>query len=80
MFMEIKGIKYTAPMFDNSGYAQAARGNVLALHKLGIPLTINPISFEDKEPELGESGRILKSLVNKNIDYNINVIHTTPEF
>jgi len=78
--MEIKGIKYTAPFFDNSGYGQAARGNVLALHKLGIPLTINPISFEDKEPELGESGRILKSLVNRNIDYNINITHTTPEF
>jgi glycosyltransferase involved in cell wall biosynthesis len=53
---------------------------VLALHKLGIPLTVNPISFEDVEPELGGAGRTIKGLVGKKIDYNINVIHSTPEF
>ena len=44
--MVIKGIKYTAPVLDNSGYAKAARGNILALHKAGVPVTVNPISFE----------------------------------
>ena len=78
--MEIKGIKYTAPMLDNSGYAQASRGNILALHKLGVPLTLNPISFEGLRPDLGEAGRIINKLTNKKIDYNINIIHTTPEF
>jgi len=78
--MEIKGIKYVAPMFDGSGYAQAARGNILSLHALGVPLTLNPISFEEARPDLGEDGQILKSLVNKDIDYNIVLIHTTPEF
>lgn len=78
--MEIKGIKYTAPMLDNSGYAKAARENILALHKLGIPLTLNPISFEGAKPDLGKDGEILNSLINKNIDYNINITHTTPEF
>jgi glycosyltransferase involved in cell wall biosynthesis len=78
--MEIKGIKYTAPMLDNSGYAQAARGNIMALRKLGVPLTLNPISFEKLRPDLGETGKIINSLVNKEIDYNVNIIHTTPEF
>lgn len=78
--MEIKGIKYVAPLFDNSGYAQASRGNVLALHKLGIPLTLSPISFEEARPNLGENGIILESLINKDIDYNIVIIHSTPEF
>ncbi len=64
----------------NSGYAQAARGNILSLHALGVPLTLNPISFEEARPDLGEDGQILKSLVNKDIDYNIVLIHTTPEF
>jgi glycosyltransferase involved in cell wall biosynthesis len=67
-------------MFDSSGYAKASRGNILALHKLGIPITLRPISFEKIHPELGEDGKILKSLVDKTIDYNIVIIHSTPEF
>lgn len=78
--MEIKGIKYISPTFDNSGYAQASRGNILALHSLGVPITLAPISFEQEKPDLGEEGKILHSLVNKDIDYNIVIIHTTPEF
>jgi len=78
--MEVKGIKYTAPMFDGSGYAQAARGNILALNSLGVPLTLNPISFEAARPDLGPDGKILTDLVGKDVDYNINIIHTTPEF
>lgn len=78
--MDIIGIKYIAPLFDSSGYAKAARGNILALHKLGVPLTLKPISFEKTHPELGEDGKVLKSLVDKTIDYNIVIIHSTPEF
>lgn len=78
--MEIKGIKYISPLFDGSGYAKASRGNVMALHSLGVPLTLSPISFEKTHPDLGQEGEILKSLVNKEIDYNIVIIHTTPEF
>ncbi len=77
---EIKGIKYIGPLFDNSGYAQAARGYILALHNLGIPLTLSTVSFEQEEAELGRDGTILKTLLNKDIDYNIVVIHLTPEF
>jgi len=64
----------------NSGYAKASRENVLSLYKLGIPIKINPISFEKARPELGEDGEILRSLINKDVDYNINITHTTPEF
>ena len=78
--LDIKGVKYTGPIRDNSGYGRAARGNIMALYKLGIPLTLNPISFEKARPDLGEVGKILDSLVDKKIDYNINFIHTTPEF
>lgn len=78
--MEIKGIRYTAPIFDNSGYGKAARGNILALHAAGIPLNLNPISFESARPDLGEDGKILRGLINNNIEYNVNFIHTTPEF
>lgn len=79
--MQIKGIRYTAPIFDNSGYGKASRGNIMSLYNLGIPITLNPISFESAKPDLLENESIiLNSLVNKDIDYNINFIHTTPEF
>jgi len=77
--MEIKGIKYVGPLFDLSGYGQASRGYVLALHKLGIPLTLKPISFEQGKTNFGENGKILQSLIDKKVDYNIVIIHLTPE-
>jgi hypothetical protein len=78
--MEIKGIKYVGPIFDNSGYAQACRGNIMALYNKGVPLTLSSISFEAVRPDLGEEGDILTGLVDRDIDYNIVFIHTTPEF
>ena len=77
--MDIVGIKYTAPFFDGSGYAEAARQYVLALHKLGIPLTLEAVSFEPARPDLGETGKLMLSLIDKNIPYNIKIIHLTPE-
>ena len=78
--MTIKGIRYTGPIFDNSGYARACRGNILALHHAGVPITLNPISFEKLRPDLGTEGKLLESLINKPIEFNYNIIHTTPEF
>ena len=78
--MKIQGIKYISPTFDGSGYGQASRGYILALHKLGIPITLAPVSFESDKPDHGKYGDTLRSLVNKVIDYNVVVIHTTPEF
>lgn len=78
--MEIKGIKYIGPIFDGSGYAQACRGNILALNRLGVPITLSPISFDHIRPDVGKYGEELKDLVGKDIDYNIVIIHSTPEF
>jgi glycosyltransferase involved in cell wall biosynthesis len=78
--MTIKGIRYTGPILDNSGYARACRGNILALHNAGIPITLNPISFEKLRPDLGRDGEIINSLINKHVNYNFNIIHSTPEF
>jgi glycosyltransferase involved in cell wall biosynthesis len=77
---KIKGIKYISPCLDNSGYAKAARGYILALHKLGIPLTLEPISFEKASPDLGKAGSIIEGLIRKDIEYNVVIMHCTPEF
>ncbi len=78
--MKIVGIKYIAPVMDNSGYAKASRQNILALNSLGVPVTVQSISFEQARPDLGEDGKILQSLIDKKINYNIVIMHCTPEF
>lgn len=78
--MNIEGIKYISPTFDSSGYGQASRGYVLALHKKGIPITLDPVSFEGWNTDLGENGELLESLIDTGIDYNIVIVHLTPEF
>lgn len=78
--MKIKGIRYTGPIFDSSGYAKACRGNILALHKAGVPITLNPMSFDPLHPPLGTDGDILLKLVNNKVEFNVNLIHSTPEF
>ena len=73
------GVKYIVPVFDGSGYAEAARNYVLSLHKKGYPVTLAPISFEQARPDLGEDGEILKSLVNAQIQYDKVIVHSTPD-
>jgi glycosyltransferase involved in cell wall biosynthesis len=63
----------------NSGYAEAARNYVLAIHKAGYPITLSPISFEATRPELGEDGPLLYSLINKPVPYDKVITHCTPD-
>jgi len=77
---EVKGIKYFGPIFNGSGYGRACRANIMALYKLGVPLTLQPVDFDKADPELGEEGKILASLVDKDIEYDAKILHTTPEF
>ena len=73
------GVKYIGPVFDGSGYAEAARNYVLAIHKKGYPIQLAPITFEKTRPELGEEGEILRSLVNAPVDYDKVIVHSTPD-
>ena len=73
-------IKYWSPFFDASGYASCSRHYIKALVDCGADVTLSPVSFEEARPTLGNLGNnyILKN-INKKIDYNINLIHLTPE-
>ncbi len=75
----MSGVKYIGPVFDGSGYAEAARNYVLSLYKKGYPVTLSPISFEKTRPELGENGKILQSLVKNNVEYDKVIVHSTPD-
>jgi glycosyltransferase involved in cell wall biosynthesis len=75
------GVKYICPVFDQSGYGEASRNYVLALHRAGVPITVQPHCFEHNPPPVGteEEREILQSLVNKHIDYDTVIIHLTPD-
>ena len=73
------GVKYIAPVFDGSGYAEASRNYVLAIHAKGYPITLAPITFEKTRPDLGEKGEILQSLIKNDIDYDKIIVHSTPD-
>lgn len=77
---KIKGIKYIGPCMDNSGYGKQCRNDILSLLTQHVPLTVQPISFEGNHPDLGKDGNKLKELINKDIDYNVVMVRTTPEF
>lgn len=79
--MKIKGIKFISPLLDSSGYAQASRSYVMALYKLGVPITLHPVSFEQtRSPLREEEEKVFKELLHKKIDYNVVIYQLTPEF
>jgi glycosyltransferase involved in cell wall biosynthesis len=63
----------------NSGYGSCSRHYIKALVGCGVDLTLSPVSFERARPGLGGMGEFLDKYVNRQIDYDINLIHLTPE-
>lgn len=77
----MKGVKYIAAIWDRSGYAEAARNYVLALHRAGVPVTVQVISFENNPPPLEnvELSMELQKLCSRGIEYDTVIVHTTPD-
>jgi|ERR1035437_567785 hypothetical protein len=77
--MKTVGVKYICPS-GNSGYAEAAKDYIIGLHKKGIPITVSLMKMDKSDSCVGERNKIVNSLVNKKVDYNKVIIHSTPEF
>ena len=75
----MKGVKYIGQVFNQSGYAEAARNYILALHQLGVPVTVEAIRHNDQQPDLGRDGEVLASLVDRPIEYDRIILHDTPD-
>lgn len=69
---------YIGPIADSSGYSAAARNNIAALHRVGVPISVVPISFEPKKADTGKWGKICESLKGNSAGCNIQIIHATP--
>ena len=75
----MKGIKFVAPFLDNSGYAEASRQFVKGLVQNNIPVMIKSISHEENHPDLGKETTDLLNSLKAEIDYDVVLVHLTPE-
>ena len=68
--------KYVSPAAAFSGYGDASRGYICALNEVGVELTTEIVFYDqNKNNYFGESFNIAKSLENKDIKYDIKIIH-----
>lgn len=73
------GVKYVSSAKSPSGYGSAARQFIAALFVAGVPLTTESISQTPEQTDYGITGNIIKSLEIRDIDYQVNIIHLTPD-
>lgn len=72
-------IKYVSSCLSPSGYGSAARQFITALFVAGVNVTTESISQTPEQTDYGITGNIIKSLENRDIDYQVNLIHLTPD-
>lgn len=81
----MKNVCFVGPVYDCSGYGEAARSNILALHKKGVNLCVKPFCFEKNRSALGSSPGIdiIDGLVDKwkknSLEYDIVICQLTPD-
>ena len=70
-------VKYTGPMSSVSGYGEANRTFVKALHVAGVDVTTEFIYFDNNTQNyFGETYNLCEKLRDRKVDYKIKVIHT----
>lgn len=72
-------VKYVSSCKSPSGYGSAARQFIVALFVSGVNVTTESISQTPEQSDYGITGNIIKSLDNRDIDYQVNIIHLTPD-
>lgn len=73
------GVKFTAPLLDGSGYAEAGRNYVAALRTAGVAVTARAVSFDPARSDYGRAGKMTQEVLDKVIRYRVNIIFMTPD-
>lgn len=71
-------LKYTGPAKDYSGYGEAVRHDIAALVAAGVQVTTQIPVYVPEVSDYGELGDLAVSLENRELGYNIKILHTTP--
>jgi glycosyltransferase involved in cell wall biosynthesis len=77
---DLKGILYVG-QYGTCGYAVAAKGYIYTYFMEGVPITWQPLRFDDSVMSDDDPYNVIvKSLINKKIeDYSTVVLHCTPD-
>ena len=78
----VMGVRWVGPMFDGSGYAEAARNYVAALTTAGIPVNLQSVSYEPARSDYGIAGRIVENCHRAAVppDYGFKIAMMTPDY
>lgn len=71
-------VKYVGPAKDYSGYGEACRHDIAALVESGVNVTTKVPKYTPELADFGRLGEIIDPLFEKPIDYNVIILHTTP--
>jgi len=71
-------VKYCGPALDYSGYGEANRHDIAALVAAGVDVSTDIPRYTPEIADFGEFGVLATNLEGKKLDYQIKILHTTP--
>ena len=71
-------VKYVGALKDHSGYGEANRHDVASLLTAGIKVTAKIPVYTTDTADYGRLGNIINAVEDKNLKYDIVILHTTP--
>lgn len=71
---EVK-VKYAGPWCDYTGYGEANRNAIMALHTVGVDVTTERISYTPQQFSYGKAYDVAAKLEAAPVDYGIKIIH-----
>lgn len=75
----IPKICYLGPCFDYSGYGEANRHFIAALNESDVDIMVKTVSYVSEMSDFGDIGVTCRALSDKKNDYNIKILHVTPD-
>lgn len=72
-------ICYTGPFFDYSGYGEANRHAVAALHAAGCSVQAQTVTYVRDSADFGPLGNMIEEMTKTDLKYRIKILHTTPD-
>lgn len=72
-------VAYLGPLKDYSGYGEANRHAVAALHAAGVNVIGQLVSYSQESADFGNIGKLVNQICETEGNYRIKIMHTTPD-
>lgn len=72
-------VAYLGPLKDYSGYGEANRHAVAALHAAGVTVAGKLVSYSQESADFGSIGKLINQICETEAKYRIKILHTTPD-